>query len=46
MIIENIHRSLDDGRVKHAAELVSVLRRFLQHHPEAAEGMAAIVILT
>lgn len=42
MIIEDIHQSLDDGRVKHAAELIGVLRHFLQHHPEAAVGMPAV----
>lgn len=41
MIIEDIHQSLDEGRVKHAAELVSVLRHFLHRHPEASEGIAA-----
>ena len=41
MIIEDIHQALDQGRVKHAAELIAVLRHFLQHHPEAAVGMAA-----
>lgn len=39
MIIEDVHEALDRGEVKHAAELVGVLRHFLQHHPEAAEGM-------
>jgi hypothetical protein len=39
MIIEDIHQSLDRGEVKHAAELVAMLRHFLHHHPEAAVGM-------
>jgi hypothetical protein len=41
MIIDDIHASLDRGEVKHAAELVAVLRHFLKHHPEAGAGMAA-----
>jgi aryl-alcohol dehydrogenase-like predicted oxidoreductase len=39
MIIEDIHEALDRGEVRHAAELVAVLRHFLQHHPDAAVGM-------
>ena len=36
MMIDDIHQCLNRGEVKHAAELVAVLRRFLQLHPEAA----------
>jgi aryl-alcohol dehydrogenase-like predicted oxidoreductase len=39
MIIEDIHEALDRGEVKHAVELLAVLRHFLQHHPDAAVGM-------
>lgn len=39
MIIEDIHDSLDQGQVKHAAELVAVLRHFLHAHPDAAVGI-------
>ena len=41
MIIEDIHAALDRDDVTHAAELVAVLRHFLQHHPEASAGLAA-----
>lgn len=39
MIVDDIRESLDSGRPQHAAELLTVLRHFLKHHPEAAEGM-------
>lgn len=39
MIIDDIHDSIDRGEAKHAAELLAVLRHFIGHHPEAAEGM-------
>jgi hypothetical protein len=39
MIIDDIHDALDRNEVKHAAELVAVLRHFLKHHPEAAAGI-------
>jgi hypothetical protein len=39
MIIEDIHKALDQGQVKHAAELVAVLRHFLHEHPDAAVGI-------
>jgi hypothetical protein len=40
MIIEDIHKSLDDGRVRHATELFMALRHFLQEHPAARVGLA------
>jgi hypothetical protein len=40
MIIDDIHRSLDAGRVRHAAELFMALRHFLEHHPEGCAGLA------
>ena len=39
MIIEDIHRALDAGRVKHAQELFMALRHFLDDHPEARTGV-------
>jgi hypothetical protein len=39
MMIEDIHKALDDGRIEHAAELFMALRHFLGAHPEAHEGM-------
>jgi hypothetical protein len=41
MIIEDIHRALDAGQVKHAAELFMALRHFLEQHPEARTGLDA-----
>jgi hypothetical protein len=41
MIIEDIHKALDDGRVKHAAELFGALQHFLRDHPEGRVGLAA-----
>jgi hypothetical protein len=38
MIIDDIHRALDAGQVKHAAGLFSALRHFLGEHPEAGSG--------
>ena len=35
MIVDDIHKALDAGRVKHAAELFMALRHFLSEHPEA-----------
>jgi hypothetical protein len=41
MIIDDIHKALDAGRVRHAAELFMTLRHFLEHHPEGRVGLAA-----
>jgi hypothetical protein len=41
MIIDDIHKALDEGRVRHAAELFMALRHFLEHHPEGRAGLAA-----
>ncbi len=41
MIVEDIHKALDDGRVKHAQELFMALRHFLSEHPEARVGVEA-----
>jgi hypothetical protein len=40
MIIDDIHAALDQGRVKHAAELFSALRHFLNEHPDARKAYA------
>lgn len=39
MIIEDIHKALDAGRVKHAGELFSALRHFLHEYPQAREHL-------
>jgi hypothetical protein len=39
MIIEDIHKALDAGRVRHAQELFMALRHFLDQHPEARAGV-------
>ena len=40
MIIDDIHKALDEGRVRHAAELFMALRHFLEQHPEGRAGLA------
>jgi hypothetical protein len=40
MIIDDIHKALDEGRIRHAAELFMALRHFLDHHPEGRAGLA------
>jgi hypothetical protein len=40
MIIDDIHKALDAGRVRHAAELFMALRHFLEAHPEGRVGLA------
>jgi hypothetical protein len=37
MIVEDIRRALDEGRLQHATELLMALRHFLEHHPEIAK---------
>jgi len=41
MIVEDIHKALDEGKVKHAQELFMALRHFLNEHPEARTGVEA-----
>jgi hypothetical protein len=41
MIVDDIHKALDAGRVKHAQELFMALRHFLDQHPEARAGVEA-----
>ena len=38
MIIDDIHKALNEGRVRHAAELCMALRHFLEQHPNARVG--------
>ena len=38
MIIDDIHKALDAGRVGHARELFMALRHFLDQHSEARIG--------
>jgi hypothetical protein len=40
MIIDDIHKALDQGRIRHAAELFMALRHFLEQHPDARAGWA------
>jgi hypothetical protein len=40
MIIDDIHKALDDGRIRHAAELLMALRHFLEQNPDARVGLA------
>jgi aryl-alcohol dehydrogenase-like predicted oxidoreductase len=42
MIIDDIRESMSKGRPQHAAELLTVLRHFLQHHPEAGQDLAEV----
>jgi hypothetical protein len=39
MIIDDIHKALDEGRVKHASELFMALRHFLDTNPTARSGL-------
>jgi hypothetical protein len=41
MIVDDIRQALDDGRIKHAAELFAALQHFLESHPEGRSGLAA-----
>jgi len=38
MIVDDIRKALDEGQIRHAAELFMALRHFLEHHPEVAEA--------
>ena len=40
MMIDDIHKALDEGHIRHGAELFMALRHFLEHHPEARRGLA------
>jgi len=39
MIIDDIHKALDDRRVDHAAELFMALRHFLDEYQQARSGL-------
>jgi hypothetical protein len=39
MMIDDIHKALDDGRIQHAAELFMALRHFLDQHPAGRVGL-------
>ena len=39
MIIDDIRKVLDEGHIKHAAELFMALRHFLEQHPDARTGL-------
>jgi hypothetical protein len=41
MIIDDIHGALNEGRMRHAAELFMALRHFLEQNPDARKGLAA-----
>jgi hypothetical protein len=39
MIIDDIQQALNEGRVRHAAELFMALRHFLDENPDARTGL-------
>jgi hypothetical protein len=39
MIIDDIRKALDEGRVAHAAHLFGALQQFLRDHPEGRVGL-------
>ena len=41
MIIDDIRKALEAGRMAHASELFAALQHFLRDHPEACAGLAA-----
>jgi len=41
MIVDDIHKALDAGHLRHATELFMALRHFLDQHPEARIGSDA-----
>jgi hypothetical protein len=41
MITDDIHKALDEGRIRHAAELFMALRHFLEQNADARIGLAA-----
>jgi hypothetical protein len=42
MLIDDIHESLDAGKIRHAAELMMALRHFVAQHPGAKSRLALI----
>lgn len=43
MIVDDIHKALDAGHIRHGAELFMALRHFLEQHPEANPGASEVV---
>jgi len=39
MIIDDIHKALDEGRVRHSAEAIHGAAAFPEHHPEGRAGL-------
>lgn len=39
MIIDDIHRALDGGHIKHASELFRALQHLLEYHAAAQQGL-------
>jgi len=39
MIVDDIHKALDVGRIRHASELFAALTHFLENYPDAREGL-------
>ena len=39
MIVDDIRKALDEGHIKHAAELFMAMRHFLEQHPDARTGL-------
>ena len=46
MIIDDAHKALAAGRIRHAAELFMALRHFPGEHPEARTGLDACAALS
>jgi hypothetical protein len=40
MITDDIRQALDEGRIKHAAELFMALQHFIEQNPDARIGLA------
>lgn len=40
MIVEDIHKALDAGHIRHGAQLFMALRHFLEQHPETNPELA------
>lgn len=40
MITDDIHKALNEGRIRHASELFMALRHFLDQNPDAGAGLA------
>ena len=40
MIVEDIHKALDAGHIRHGAQLFMALQHFLEQHPETNPELA------